>query len=79
MEMNRIAVQNNDSMDPAQKKKVLDKQQNLAQRLRRLSSKLRVDAVTATKKGQKNLESDNKEMTMAKTKEDIENSPITLF
>ena len=55
LEMNRIAVQNNDSMDPAQKKKVLDKQQNLAQRLRRLSSKLRVDAVTATKKGQKNL------------------------
>lgn len=79
LEMNKIAVQNNDNLDPAQKKKVLDKQQKLAQQLRRLSSKLRVDAVTATKKGQKDLESDNKEMTMAKTKEDIENSPITLF
>ena len=79
LEMNRVAVENNESLSPAERLKVLQKQEKLAQQLRRISSKLRVEAVTATKKAKQDLESDNKEMSMQRTKADVENSPITLF
>ena len=59
--------------------KIIDKQQKLAQQLRRISSTIRVDSVTATKKAKKELESDNKKMTVDETRKDIEDSPIQLF
>lgn len=79
LEMNRLSVENNSSFTMDERKKIVDKQQKLAQQLRRLSSALRVDAVTATKKAKKDLEGDNKQMAVGKTREDIEDSPIQLF
>lgn len=79
LEMNRLSVENNSSFTMDERKKIMDKQQKLAQQLRRLSSALRVDAVTATKKAKKDLEGDNKQMAVGKTREDIEDSPIQLF
>lgn len=79
LEMNRIAVENNESLTADKRKRVLDKQAKLAQQLRRLASFLRVESVTAVKKTKKDLESDNKDMTLSKVKDDVENSPITLF
>lgn len=79
LEMNKLAVQNNSAFTQDERKKIIDKQQKLASQLRRMSSTLRVDAVTATKKAKKDLESDNKKMAVDKTREDIEDSPIQLF
>lgn len=79
LEMNKISVENNENLSPENRTKVVQKQAHLAQRLRNLSNKLRVDTVTATRKASKDLESDNKNMTLDKTRSDVENSPITLF
>lgn len=79
LEMNKLAVQNNSAFTQDERKKIIDKQQKLASQLRRMSSTLRVDAVTATKKAKKDLEGDNKKMAVDKTREDIEDSPIQLF
>lgn len=79
LEMNRVAVENNESFTPEKRKKVLDKQAKLAQKLRKLASFLRVESVTAAKKTKKDLESDNKDLTLSKVKDDVESSPITLF
>lgn len=79
LEMNRVAVENNESMDPAKKVSVLKKQEQLAKDLRRLSSVLKVEQVKAREKAKKELENDNKSMTLDQTRKDLEDSPITLF
>ncbi len=78
LEMNRLSVENNDNMDQVRKTKVLEKQKKLADKLHKLSSKLRVESVTATKKTKKDIATDNKELTGPKVREDVEKSPIML-
>ena len=77
--MNKLSVENNTAFTMDQRKKIIDKQQKLAQQLRRVSSAIKVDSVTATRKAKKELESDNKKMAVAETRKDIEDSPIQLF
>ena len=79
LEMNKMAVQNNSAFTVDERKRIIDKQQKLAAKLRRLSSTLRVDAVTATKKTKKDLEGDNKKMAVDQTRKEVEDSPIQLF
>jgi hypothetical protein len=79
LEMNKLSVENNTAFTMDQRKKIIDKQQKLAQQLRRVSSAIKVDSVTATRKAKKELESDNKKMAVAETRKDIEDSPIQLF
>ena len=78
LEMNKAAVEANVTLKPDKKIKVLQKQEKVRNLFLKLSSKLRVQNIAATRKAKSELDKENKTLNMNKIKQDIEDSPLTL-
>ena len=67
LEMNRSYLEANKTMDPAKKKKIMDKQETVRLRFLRLADKLRVKSVRAEELGRKSLNEDNRVLSLDRT------------
>lgn len=78
LEMNKAAVEANVTLKPEKKIKVLQNQEKVRNLFLKLSSKLRVQNITATRKAKAELDKENKGLKMDKIKQDVIDSPLTL-
>lgn len=78
LEMNKAAVEANVTLKPDKKIKVLQNQEKVRNLFLKLSSKLRVQNITATRKAKAELDKENKGLQMDKIKQDVIDSPLTL-
>ena len=78
LEMNKAAVEANVTLKPDKKIKILQNQEKVRNLFLKLSSKLRVQNITATRKAKAELDKENRALNMNKIKQDIEDSPLTL-
>lgn len=78
LEMNKAAVEANTTLKPEKKVQVLQKQEKVRNLFLKLSSKLRVTNINATRKAKGELEKENRNLNANKIKQDIVDSPLTL-
>lgn len=79
LEMNEACVRNNDHLDQKRKDKVISKQKNLAKELNKLSDAIRVKSAKSISDSKRDLEADNKYMSMNAIRDDISNSPFEII
>lgn len=79
LEINKSQVESNDAFTVDKKKKILDKQEAVRKKLLILSDKLRVSDVKAVADAKKDLEKENKDLTITNIRKEIDNSAFSLF
>lgn len=79
LEMNKVCVENNEMMDAVKKDKVVKKQQELSRKLHSLAEAIRVKNTKSITDSKKNINDDNKKLTVDSIKDEISNSPLELF
>ena len=79
LELNKTCVENNELMDADKKKKVLTKQEALAKKLLKLADVVRVKSSKSILDSKRELQSDNKMLSINSIKEEISNSPFEIL
>ena len=79
LEINKSQVESNDAFTVDKKKKILEKQEALRKKLLVISDKLRVSDVKAVAEAKKDLEKENKEITVSNIRKEIDDSAFSLF
>lgn len=79
LELNKTCIQNNELMDNDKKKKVTQKQEKLIKRLRSLSDSIRVKSSKSIMDAKREVESDNKRMSINSIRDEVSNSPFELL
>ena len=79
LEMNRTCVESNSAFTEDKKKKILNKQENIRKTLIKLSDVIRVKEAKASKASTRELEKDNKNLSVKNIKDDIDNSPLEII
>lgn len=79
LELNKQCVEYNQTIDPKKKEKILKKQEKIRNIMLTLSDKLKVTYVQAEQNANRELEKDNKTMTIDGIRDEIEDSDITIL
>ena len=79
LEMNRAIVESNMNFTVEKKKKILDKQEKIKKKLMILSEKLRVDDVKSDESAKRQLNAENKNLTVQNIRKEIDDSPLNLL
>ena len=79
LEMNQTCIMNNSNFDRKKKEEIIKRQKNLASELRKISDKLRVKSGKSITDSKKDLDKDNKELTIDKIRDNISNSPFEII
>lgn len=79
LELNKTCLQNNEIMDNDKKRKVMARQDKLIKKLRNLSDKLRVKAAKSIMDSKKDIENENKRMSINSIRDEVSNSPFEII
>ena len=79
LELNKTCVENNTMMDAKRRSKVIEKQTNIAKKLRKLSDTVRVKAASSILDTKRELKKDNSHLSIDNIKDEISNSPFELL
>ena len=79
LELNKSCVENNSTFDVKKKEKIIAKQQKLAGKLRKLSDMLRIKSSKSIMDSKRELEKDNKLLSIDNIRDEVSNSPIELI
>ena len=79
LEMNRACVEANDALTADKKNKILKKQENLAKRLQKMSDAIRVKSSKSIMDSKRELQKDNKSLSIDSIKDEVSNSPFELI
>lgn len=78
LELNKNCLEYNTTMDEKKKQKILKRQEKLRNVLLSLSDKIKIDDVKAQQQSSRELQRDNKEMTIDGIRDEISDSDITI-
>lgn len=78
LELNKANLEMNTSIKPEKKKKILERQEKVRKLFIHMSEKMRIENANVEDRGRKKLESDNRDMTIDGTKDDISDSDIVI-
>ncbi|GEM_PF-2250405 len=78
LELNKSTVENNSLMTVDEKKKVLKKQESIYKQLRKYADKLRVSSATSISNSKRELDKENKSLSLDSLQDDVSNSPFEL-
>ena len=79
LELNKTVIDDNELMDAAKKKKIIDKQTKLAKRLMKLSDAIRVKSSKSIMDSKRELSSENKRMSIDSLRDEVSNSPFEIL
>lgn len=79
LEMNKTCIEANTAFTVDKKKKILDRQENIKKKLIILSEKLRTDDVKADETARRQLDAENKNLTIKNIRKELDNSPLQLL
>ena len=79
LELNKTCVENNTMMDAKRRSKVIEKQTNIAKKMRKLSDTVRVKAASSILDTKRELKKDNSHLSIDNIKDEISNSPFELL
>ena len=79
LELNKTCLQNNEIMDNDNKRKVMARQDKLIKKLRNLSDKLRVKAAKSIMDSKKDIENENKRLSINSIRDEVLNSPFEII
>lgn len=79
LEMNKACIEANSAFTVDKKKKILDKQENIKKKLIILSEKLRTDDVKADEAAKRQLDAENKNLTISNIRKELDDSPLQLL
>lgn len=79
LEMNRACVEANDSLTIDKKKKILEKQNKIKNRLLKIADFLKVKNAKSVYSSKKDLKESNKMLSIDALKDDVSNSPLELL
>lgn len=79
LELNKTCVENNELMDANKKKKILTKQEALSKKLLKLADIVRVKSSKSILDSKRELQSDNKMLSINSIKDEISNSPFEIL
>lgn len=79
LEANRACVESNNLLDPGKRKEVIKKQAALAQNLRKLADKVRIKAAKAVFDSKRDINDDNKKLSLNNIKDEVSNSDFQIM
>lgn len=79
LELNKATVEANTTRDPKKNKKILENQEKLRLKFLRLAEKLRVKSVRAEELAQKNIENENKGISIDTMREKTDNDDFSIL
>lgn len=79
LEMNQTCIMNNSNFDKKKKEEIIKKQKGLANELNKLADKLRVKSGKSISEAKRDLEKDNKELSIDKIRDDVSNSAFEII
>lgn len=79
LEMNQTCIMNNSNFDKKKKEDIIKKQKALASELQKISDKLRVKSAKSISESKRDLEKDNKELTIDKIRDDVSDSAFQII
>ena len=79
LEMNQTCIMNNSNFDKKKREDIIKKQKALANELQKISDKLRVKSGKSISESKRDIEKDNKELTLDKIRDDISNAPLDII
>jgi len=79
LELNKACVENNELMDAKKKSKVLERQEKLAKQLLKMADAVRVKSAKSILDSKRELQNDNKMLSIDSIKDEISNSPFEIL
>ena len=79
LEMNQTCIMNNSNFDKKKKDDIIRKQKALASELNKISDKLKVKSNKSVTDAKRDIEKDNKELTIDKIRDSVSNSPFEII
>lgn len=79
LEMNKTCIEANDAFTEDKKKKIISKQESIRKFMSALSDKIRIKESKSVKVTDKEIEHDNKTMSVNKIRKDISDSPLSIL
>lgn len=79
LEMNKSIVESNMDFTVEKRKRILEKQEKIKKKLMILSEKLRVDDVKSDESAKRQLNAENRNLTVQNIRKEIEDSPLQLL
>lgn len=79
LEMNQTCIMNNSNFDKKKKDDIIKKQKALASELNKISDKLKVKSNKSVIDARRDIEKDNKELTIDKIRDSVSNSPFEII
>ncbi len=79
LEMNQTCIMNNSNFDKKKKEDIIKKQQNVAKELRKISDKLKVKSAKSITDSKRELEKDNKSLSVDSIRNDISSQPFDIM
>ena len=79
LEMNKTCVEANSAFTKEKKSKILKKQEELRRKLLRLSDIIKVKTTKSRRESQRELDNDNKTLSISNIKRDVSDSPLELI
>ena len=79
LELNKSCVENNEMMDAKKREKVSKRQLELSKKLLKLSDTIRVKSSKSILDSKREIQSDNKMLSIDSIKDEVSNSPLELF
>lgn len=79
LEMNKAIVESNMDFTVEKRKRILEKQEKIKKKLMILSEKLRVDDVKSDESAKRQLNAENRNLTVQNIRKEIEDSPLQLL
>ena len=79
LEANKACVENNANLTADKKKDILKKQENLAQNLRKLSDKVKIKAAKAVFDSKRDINDDNKKLSLNNIKDEVSTSDFQIM
>lgn len=79
LEMNKACIESNNAMPADKKAKVIKKQLDLAKKLRKLSDMLKIKSAKSITDSRRELDRDNKSLSIQTLRDEISNSPLEII
>lgn len=79
LEMNKTCVEANDAFTVDKKRKILERQERIKKKLIILSEKLRTDDIKADEVARRQLDAENKTLTVKNIRKELDDSPLQLL
>lgn len=79
LEMNQTCIMNNSNFDKKKRDDIIKKQKALANELQKISDKLKVKSGKSISESKRDIDKDNKELTLDKIRDDISNAPLDII